>query len=163
MPFGLCLLLEYFAGLPEVPSNVTASERGYNRAVVTVTWSNSDSGSDDLLFVLEERHHVGRRLSPRRLGPWAALHRGAEAQCVLPRGTLRPGRWYEFRVAAVSANGSRGFSEPSQPFKLSARKRLLQTLTNEAGSRSSFYWNFAGLLFGMLWDRVITISIGVLY
>lgn len=32
------------------------------------------------------------------------------------KNTLKPGRWYRFRVAAVSAAGTRGYSEPSLPF-----------------------------------------------
>ncbi|CAJ0599212.1 unnamed protein product [Cylicocyclus nassatus] len=36
---------------------------------------------------------------------------------------LSPGRYYEFRVGAVSIHGSLGFSQPSQPFKLSKEAR----------------------------------------
>lgn len=31
---------------------------------------------------------------------------------------LKIGRWYEYRVAAVNRNGTRGYSEPSKSFQL---------------------------------------------
>jgi len=31
---------------------------------------------------------------------------------------LKAGHWYQFRVAAVNVYGSRGWSMPSQPFRL---------------------------------------------
>lgn len=35
------------------------------------------------------------------------------------KGIVKPERWYQFRVAAINENGTKGFSEPSQPFQLS--------------------------------------------
>lgn len=35
---------------------------------------------------------------------------------------LRPGRWYQVRVAAINSYGFRGYSEPSQAFTLPNRK-----------------------------------------
>lgn len=35
---------------------------------------------------------------------------------------LRPGRWYQFRVAAVNVNGTRGYSNYSQEFQLRTRE-----------------------------------------
>lgn len=32
------------------------------------------------------------------------------------KNQLKPGRWYRFRVAAISASGTRGYSTPSAPF-----------------------------------------------
>lgn len=37
---------------------------------------------------------------------------------------LRPGRWYQVRVAAINAYGFRGYSEPSQAFTLPNRKYI---------------------------------------
>ncbi|KAK7865671.1 hypothetical protein R5R35_014495 [Gryllus longicercus] len=116
------------AGLPAVPRNVTASERRHGRVVV-VEWaaeaeaSEAEApGGEVVLFVVEERHHVGCHLAAERLGAWTPRHRSARAGAAL-RGVVRPGRWYQFRVAAVGANGTRGFSQPSRPFKLSAAPR----------------------------------------
>jgi len=38
---------------------------------------------------------------------------------------VKAGHWYQFRVAAVNIYGSRGWSAPSQPFKLSKGSSLL--------------------------------------
>lgn len=38
---------------------------------------------------------------------------------------MRPGRWYEVRVAAVNAYGFRGYSEPSDPFPSTGSKCLV--------------------------------------
>lgn len=38
--------------------------------------------------------------------------------------TLKIGRWYEFRVAAVNENGTRGYSVPSEPFQLNESQKM---------------------------------------
>ncbi|XP_049946423.1 anosmin-1 [Schistocerca serialis cubense] len=127
--------LDVAPGLSAVPVNVSASERGHGR--VHVQWrlpgddghayGDGGGGGGDaeaqLVFVVQERHHVGQRLARDRLGAWGPLHRGVRPHCLLPRGLIRPGRWYQFRVAAVNRNGTRGFSQPSPPFRLSAAPR----------------------------------------
>lgn len=37
---------------------------------------------------------------------------------------LRPGRWYQFRIAAIGVNGFRGYSELSRNFQLKERKAI---------------------------------------
>jgi len=39
---------------------------------------------------------------------------------------IKAGHWYQFRVAAVNIYGSRGWSTPSQPFRLSKGSPPLQ-------------------------------------
>nr|CAD7403671.1 unnamed protein product [Timema poppensis] len=102
-------------GLPDIPSNITVMERRRGR-VVSIHWLGQETPG--LLYLLEQRQHVGHHFSQDRLGPWMSSHRSSRPSATL-KGALKPGRWYEFRVAAVSANGTRGFSEPSQPFTLS--------------------------------------------
>lgn len=36
---------------------------------------------------------------------------------------LKPGRWYQFRIASVNELGTKGYSELSQPFQLHKRPR----------------------------------------
>nr|CAD7576894.1 unnamed protein product [Timema californicum] len=102
-------------GLPDIPSNITVMERRRGR-VVSIHWLGQETPG--LLYLLEQRQHVGHHFSQDRLGPWMSSHRSSRPSATL-KGALKPGRWYEFRAAAVSANGTRGFSEPSQPFTLS--------------------------------------------
>lgn len=77
-------------------------------------------------FHVEARHHVGSLFSPRKLGnwQWQSVEKIAEIAENKTRRTgiafkLKPGRWYQFRVAAINANGFRGYTEPSKPFALS--------------------------------------------
>ncbi|XP_046805061.1 anosmin-1 [Lucilia cuprina] len=76
-------------------------------------------------FHVEVRYHIGSLLSPRKLGPWQyqAVQKLAEILDLNILLTtvafyLRPGRWYQVRVAAINAYGFRGYSEPSQAFTL---------------------------------------------
>jgi hypothetical protein len=115
------LILGQIAGLPPVPTNLSVTDRRRGRTVVVEWFAEPQEPSifgSPVLFLLEERHHVGRHFSAARLSSWVARHRSSRTNVTL-KNLLRPGHWYQFRVAAVSANGTRGFSEPSLPFTLS--------------------------------------------
>lgn len=115
------LILGQTAGLPPVPTNLSVTDRRRGRTVVVEWFAEPQEASiygSPVLFLLEERHHVGRHFSAARLSSWIARHRSSRTNVTL-KNLLRPGHWYQFRVAAVSANGTRGFSEPSLPFTLS--------------------------------------------
>lgn len=113
--------LDTVPGLPPVPTNLSVTERRRGRTVI-VEWSGVSQESSvygsPVLFLLEERHHVGRHFASARLSNWVPRHRSSRTNVTL-KNSLRPGHWYQFRVAAISANGTRGFSEPSAPFTLS--------------------------------------------
>lgn len=104
-------------GLPAMPVMEEAKEK---RRAVVLRWSG---GVGDLaravpgrvLYLLEEQHHLGPKYEEFRLGEWNLLLRTNKTKVSL-RNLLKPGRWYRFRVAAVSASGSRGFSAASSPF-----------------------------------------------
>lgn len=49
------------------------------------------------------------------MGSWTPLHRSNRTSVKL-KGFVKPGRWYQFRVAAVNRIGSRGWSAPSKQF-----------------------------------------------
>ena len=36
-----------------------------------------------------------------------------------------PGKWYQYRVAAVSINGTRSFTDPTKPLKLSKGEYIM--------------------------------------
>jgi hypothetical protein len=84
-----------------------------------MTAANASSISDDggdVRYLVEERHLVGPRYLESRLGSWTMCHVSTKPHATL-RGRLKTGHWYQFRVAAVNGNGSRGYSQPSRPFK----------------------------------------------
>ncbi|EDV44264.2 uncharacterized protein Dana_GF16108 [Drosophila ananassae] len=81
------------------------------------------SGQLVYFFHVEVRSHIGRHFVPRKLGPWQwqKVYKIAEESSGHSKNTyirfhMRPGRWYEVRVAAVNAYGFRGYSQPSDPF-----------------------------------------------
>lgn len=109
--------LDIFPGLPPIPSNVTITERRRGRTVL-VEWVGAPIQEEPVLYILEERHHVGLHFTPARLSNWVPRHRSVRTNVTL-KNSLHPGHWYQFRVAAVNANGTRGFSKQSEPFTLS--------------------------------------------
>lgn len=46
---------------------------------------------------------------------------------------LKIGRWYEYRVAAVNQNGTRGYSQTSKPFQLNeSKKKILSNFSSNS-------------------------------
>ncbi|CAA9996733.1 unnamed protein product [Nesidiocoris tenuis] len=64
----------------------------------------------------KERHYTGCRFNRHSTTAWAAITRSLALQPPVPM-SLKNGVWFEVRVAAVNANGTRGFSHPSKPFR----------------------------------------------
>lgn len=65
---------------------------------------------------MEERHYIGHKYRPQLMGNWnPVLKKPAAGPPIMLQ--LKPATWYQVRIAAVSKNGSSGFSNPSQPFK----------------------------------------------
>ncbi|XP_026318590.1 anosmin-1 [Hyposmocoma kahamanoa] len=105
------------SGLPALPVIEEPKEK---RRSVIIKWSDGVGDAaravpGRVLYLLEEQHHLGPKYEEARLGTWNLLLRTNKTKVSL-RNLLKPGRWYRFRVAAVSAAGTRGFSEPSAPF-----------------------------------------------
>ncbi|XP_022130196.1 anosmin-1 [Pieris rapae] len=109
--------LHTIPGLPALPTMEEAKER---RRSILVKWSDGVGDSaravpGRVLYLLEEQHHLGPKYEEARLGDWNLIARTNKTKVSL-KNLLKPGRWYRFRVAAVSASGTRGFSEPSASF-----------------------------------------------
>lgn len=102
-------------GLPDVPNIVNVSD--YRKAL-EVEWSSPASGiatAGHVTYVLQERHHVGIEYVPERMTAWLTVTRTDRTREQL-RQLYAPGRWFQFRVAAINENGTRGYSSPSQQF-----------------------------------------------
>lgn len=96
---------------------------GRRKRTILVEWSPGetsylDEGGGTILYLLEERHYAGRHFTESRLSEWAACLRTVKKSQVL-RHFVKPGRWYQFRVAAVNENGTKGYSDNSLPFSVS--------------------------------------------
>ena len=77
---------------------------------------NDGYNDTNVRYLVEERHVMGPRYLESRLSPWSVRHVSSKPHASLKAG-LKSGHWYQFRVAAVNENGSRGYSAPSNPFK----------------------------------------------
>ncbi|XP_025162914.1 anosmin-1 [Harpegnathos saltator] len=114
--------------LPVVPENLRIRQQKSN--LVLLTWRSgrpavanatsipdaADDDDEDVRYLVEERHLVGPRYLESRLSSWTVCHVSTKPHATL-RGRLKTGHWYQFRVAAVNGIGSRGYSQPSRPFK----------------------------------------------
>nr|XP_012234083.1 PREDICTED: anosmin-1 [Linepithema humile] len=108
--------------LPAIPENLQIQQQ--KRNLVLLTWRNgrpaannvSANNENDVRYLVEERHLIGPRYLESRLSSWTVCHVSTKPHASL-RGRLKTGHWYQFRVAAVNGNGSRGYSQPSRPFK----------------------------------------------
>lgn len=105
-----------------MPENLQIRQQTSN--MVLLTWRNGRRGAgnvsfnddEDVRYLVEERHLVGPRYLESRLSSWTVCHVSTKPHATL-RGRLKSGHWYQFRVAAVNGNGSRGYSQSSRPFK----------------------------------------------
>nr|CAH7746723.1 unnamed protein product [Callosobruchus chinensis] len=113
-PIGLDLI----EGLPEIPTNVRAERR--KKRTVYIEWSAS-RGPGRTLYLIEERHHSGKVFKEYKLSEWRACSKTWKISNSL-RHFMKAGSWYQFRVASVNENGTRGFSENSLPVRSTSPK-----------------------------------------
>lgn len=88
---------------------------------VTLKWHHNNipslpNNQPQIIYVIEERHHAGHHFIETRLGPWTVRQYTVKAPSATLRNIIKPGRWYQFRVAAVNENGTQGYSDPSKEF-----------------------------------------------
>ncbi|XP_072290347.1 anosmin-1a [Eucyclogobius newberryi] len=77
-----------------------------------VRWSSRfNVSADPVVYVLQWRWNYGIQPSEDSATPWEEV---AQSTTPLLLTQLRPGRWYQFRVAAVNSQGTRGFTSPSR-------------------------------------------------
>lgn len=125
-------------GLPEEPDEpnvVAVSDYG---KTLTVEWSPPAAdtlAAGHVTYVLQERHHVGAEYVAERMAAWATVTRTDRTQEQLKQ-LHAPGRWFQFRVAAINGNGTRGYSPASRPFfvKLGPRECHISHVTRRIRS-----------------------------
>lgn len=103
--------------LPQIPSNITLHESN-NHTMFVVHWQGTQDLSN-VLYVMQERHHIGVRFKEEKMGDWSVGF-VVEKPRLKKKFVFVPGRWYQVRVAAVNQHGTRGFSPPSQASTLSS-------------------------------------------
>ncbi|KAM3876332.1 anosmin-1b [Diretmus argenteus] len=82
---------------------------------VKVTWvSKFNVSVEPVMYMLQSRWNVGIHPSEDHASPWTTVAMTFSEHVVLSE--LRPQRWYQFRVAAINSQGSRGFTTPSKHY-----------------------------------------------
>ncbi|KAG7258508.1 hypothetical protein CRUP_014641 [Coryphaenoides rupestris] len=88
--------------------------------LLEVRWSTRfNVSAEPVVHVLQSRWNYGIQPSEDTATPWQQVAQTTELAA--RPGGVRPGRWYQFRVAAVNVHGTRGFTTPSRHF-LSSRE-----------------------------------------
>uniref|UniRef100_A0A672YW11 Anosmin 1a n=1 Tax=Sphaeramia orbicularis TaxID=375764 RepID=A0A672YW11_9TELE len=78
-----------------------------------VRWSSRfNVSSEPVVYVLQRRWNYGVQPSEDSASPWEEVGQTSEPRSRL--SDIRPGRWYQFRVAAVNTHGTKGFTTPSR-------------------------------------------------
>ncbi|XP_058510025.1 anosmin-1a isoform X2 [Solea solea] len=78
-----------------------------------VRWSSRfNVSAEPVVYVLQRRWNFGIQPSEDTATSWQEVAQTTEQRVRLT--DIRPGRWYQFRVAAVNTHGTRGFSTPSK-------------------------------------------------
>nr|XP_006817944.1 PREDICTED: anosmin-1-like [Saccoglossus kowalevskii] len=105
-----------YQGTPYKPSIVPYVIETTNTKSFMVTWLPHGKQNDSsVVYVLGMRERLGEP-SRHSIADWIAIKQTTDM--VVNVNNVWPGRWYEFSVAAVNSNGSRGFTEPSVPCTL---------------------------------------------
>ncbi|XP_077285374.1 anosmin-1-like [Arctopsyche grandis] len=120
--------LHHVIGLPSIPQSVSVREKRRG-LTVRIEWISPDQQKQPVLYVIEERNHVGKNLGEALFGEWTPQYRSLKINVTL-KNVVKPGRWYQFRVAAVNENGTKGFSKPSSHFTPSHGPRPPSTPRN---------------------------------
>ncbi|XP_065076420.1 anosmin-1 isoform X2 [Ochlerotatus camptorhynchus] len=119
-------------GLPPVPFHVSLREAGRSFRMAEIHWDISleEEESSAIYFVVESRHHIGINFAERKLeNDWQShtpvgiyeVKRTGSLKRYVGDMKLKPGRWYQVRVAAVNELGTRGYSVVSKEFQLSKK------------------------------------------
>ncbi|XP_050497883.1 anosmin-1 isoform X2 [Diabrotica virgifera virgifera] len=122
--------LDFVEGLPETPKEPKVIE-GRRKRTVHIEWTPVDLAPEPgrQLYLIEERHHAGKYYNSNLLTNWNPCSKSFRSNRLL-KHFVKPGRWYQFRIAAINENGTRGFSESSLPFRVSANPKPPQAPQN---------------------------------
>ncbi|KAG9262511.1 anosmin-1-like [Astyanax mexicanus] len=106
-----------FRGAPLKPRKELLFEE-LPTGVLEVRWSSKfNVSAEPVLNVLQRRWNYGIHPSEDGATEWQVVAQTSEERVWL--SDVRPGRWYQFRVAAVNVHGTRGYTTPSRHFRSS--------------------------------------------
>uniref|UniRef100_A0A8C2IL74 Anosmin 1a n=1 Tax=Cyprinus carpio TaxID=7962 RepID=A0A8C2IL74_CYPCA len=106
-----------YRGAPLKPRKELVFEE-LESGVLEVRWSSKfNVSAEPVLNILQRRWNYGIQPSEDGATEWQVVARTSEERVWLT--DIRPGRWYQFRVAAVNVHGTRGYTTPSRHFRSS--------------------------------------------
>ncbi|XP_062053665.1 anosmin-1-like [Lepus europaeus] len=106
-----------FRGVPLKPRRQLRL-RELGSGPLEVRWSSRFNVSlEPVVYVVQRRWNYGMAPSEHGATAWETVAQTTDQQVRLP--DVRPGRWYQFRVAAVNVHGTRGFTTPGRHFRSS--------------------------------------------
>ncbi|XP_061681802.1 anosmin-1b [Syngnathoides biaculeatus] len=133
---------------------------------VKVMWvSKFNVSVEPVVYVLQSRWNAGIHPSEDNASPWITVAMTLTEDALL--SDLRPQRWYQFRVAAVNSQGSRGFTTPSKhhisskdpsppeaPINIRVSNQTLVGMTSQAGTHFTERSGGSGITVTVLirWD-----------
>ncbi|CAF0935407.1 unnamed protein product, partial [Brachionus calyciflorus] len=104
--------------LPSIPFNLTITERKKGKTVI-LSWDCVYNKNKPTIFVVEGKWSINSPDSELEMTKWGYLAQTTNNNWIILRSINR-GRWYKFRVAAISKSGSFGYSQPTELFILSS-------------------------------------------
>ncbi|XP_032411866.1 anosmin-1-like [Xiphophorus hellerii] len=108
---------DLYKGVPLKPKKDLSFEESPSGRL-TVGWSSRlNVSAEPVVYILQRRWNVGVRPSEDTATPWEEETQTTELGASL--SDSRPGRWYQFRLAAVNLRGTRGFTTPSEHIRSS--------------------------------------------
>ncbi|XP_049548539.1 anosmin-1 isoform X1 [Anopheles darlingi] len=123
--------LDKVKGLPPVPVHAMLLDKGVQYRTAEIQWDMKPEQEQPspTYYIVESRYHIGTSYTDHRMENDWQLHPLTsfmqEDLGNLKRYTcelkLKPGRWYQVRVAAINSMGTRGYSLASKPFQLSKK------------------------------------------
>ncbi|XP_019128685.2 anosmin-1a isoform X1 [Larimichthys crocea] len=103
---------DLYKGVPLKPRKELAFEE-LSSGQLEVRWSSRfNISAEPVVYILQRRWNFGIQPSEDTATSWQLVAQTTEQGARL--SDIRPGRWYQFRVAAVNTHGTRGFTTPSR-------------------------------------------------
>jgi hypothetical protein len=106
------------ANLPSIPFNLSIIERKKGKTVI-LSWDCKYNKNKATMFVVEGRWSLKSPTEDTQMTKWGYLAQTVNNNWIILRNINR-GRWYKFRVAAISKSGTHGYSQPTELFILSS-------------------------------------------
>ncbi|KAK0154758.1 Anosmin-1 [Merluccius polli] len=111
---------------------------------VRVSWvSKFNVSVEPVVYVLQSRWNTGIHPSEDHASPWSTVAMSLSERVVVPE--VRSQRWYQFRVAAINSQGSRGFTTPSKHYISSRDPSPPEAPMNIRVINQTLFWATSGL------------------